>query len=109
MVFVITWVVLCMFLWFNTDAFQHYFKWVPFLKIKDYENYTKISSGRIKYPDFLFLQSDNFFTKLISCKPCLCFWLSAFFHFLFSIDLIEFPLVYLGSYIVYKLLDRYLF
>jgi len=109
MVFAILWVILFMFLWFNTDAFQHYFRWLPFLKIKEFENYSKISNGRIKYPDYLLLQKNNFFTKLISCKPCLCFWISAFFCFLFDIYFIEFPFVYLGSYIVYKLLDKYVF
>ncbi len=107
MIFMIFWVVMLMFLWFNTDAFQHYFKWVPFLKIKEYENYTKISNGRIKYPDFLFLQKNNFLTKLISCKPCFCFWISAFFCFLFSIEIIEFPFFYMSSYIIYKILDKY--
>lgn len=109
MILLIAWINLILFLWFDTEAFISYFKWVNIFKIKEYETYRNITNGRIKYFDFLLLQNNNFFTKLISCRPCLCFWISLFFTFISDYGFIEFPFIYLTSYVIYKILNRHVY
>jgi len=74
----IFWVVFLLFIWFNTDAFIQYSKIIGLsrlFKINDWEDY-RLESPRITYLEYLTLKNRGFFTKLISCKPCLTFWLS---------------------------------
>ena len=99
----IMWVNLFMFIWFHTDAFCDYFKSFDFLKIKDYKKYLDMNR-RITYPEYLFLQKQTFFTKLISCKPCSLFWFTIFTSFIFSFS--SFASVYVCSYVIYRLLEK---
>ena len=102
----VMWVNFIMFIWFNTDAFTDYFSWAKIFKVKDYKNYIQLNR-RMTYPDFIFLKNTNFFTKLISCRPCLQFWivLSTGFFFNFS----SIAGVYVISYIIYKILNKYVY
>jgi len=97
-----------LFIWFNTDAFTVYFKHLAFLKIKEYKDYIKINP-RINYPNWIFLQTPNFLTKLLSCKPCLCFFFCLFSHIYFNYDFFGFIQTYLISYISYRTLDKYVY
>lgn len=102
----VMWVNFIMFIWFNTDAFLDYFSWTKLFKLKDYKEYI-LKNRKIIYPDFLFIQSPNFFTKLLSCKPCLNFWivLSTGYFYNFS----SFAGVYIISYVIYKILSKYVY
>jgi hypothetical protein len=71
--------VFCLFIWFNTEAFIEYIKYIPFLnkllKVKQYIEYQK-SSNSLNYPLYLAVYYNNFFTKLVSCPYCLLFWVN---------------------------------
>lgn len=103
----IFWIVFVLFIWFNTDAFIQYSKLIKLdkkFKISDWESYRLLS--KISYQEYLALKHRNFFTKLVSCKPCLAFWISLIVLIIFS-SLYYFPLIYILSYILYKLIDKY--
>ena len=102
----VMWVNFIMFIWFNTDAVIDYLSWTKLFKMKDYKNYIQVNK-RIPYPDFIFLQSPNFFTKLLSCRPCLQFWLVLTTGFFFSFSSIAG--VYIISYAIYKILQKYVY
>lgn len=102
----VMWVNLLMFIWFNTDAFCDYFFWVEKFRITEYKNYLKLNS-RISYPEYLFVTNSGFFTKLISCKPCLLFWFTIVTSMVF--DFSYFSVVYIMSYVIYRLLSKYIY
>jgi len=105
----VSWIILSMFLWFNTDFFISYCQflrlgnrfWIP-----DWKEYRKINS-KIKYLEYIRIKHTNFFTKLISCKPCLNFWITIIFCIIFQ-TLFLFPFYYLLSYIAYNLINKYI-
>ncbi len=108
MIIEIFWVVFLLFIWFNTDAFIQYskfFKLDKLFKIKDWEDY-RLESPRITYLEYLTLKNRGFFTKLISCKPCLTFWITFIICIIFR-SLMLFPIIYMLSYIIYKIIDKY--
>jgi hypothetical protein len=105
----IFWVVFLLFIWFNTDAFIQYSKIMglsKIFKIIDWEDYRLENGPKITYLEFIFLKNKNFFTKLITCKPCLNFWLTLIICLIFN-SLELFPVIYMLSYIIYKIIDRY--
>lgn len=71
--------VFCLFIWFNTEAFIEYIRYIPyinnFLKVKQYIAYQK-NDDSLNYPLYLTVYYNNFFTKLISCPYCLLFWVN---------------------------------
>ena len=64
----ISWIILLMFLWFNTDfviSYSKVFRLQNKFKISDWEKYRQ-TNPRIKYLEYLRLKHTNFFTKFIS-------------------------------------------
>jgi hypothetical protein len=109
MILAIFWTIFILFIWFNTDAFIQYSKLFGLkkkFKISDWESYRLTSSSRVSYQEYLILKHRNFFTKLISCKPCLNFWITFIICLAFS-SLYWFPIIYMVSYITYKIIDKY--
>jgi hypothetical protein len=102
----IIWNNFIIFVWFNTDAFTDYFYWTKKFKLTEYREYVEMNK-RIAYPEFLFLKNPNFFTKLISCRPCFLFWTTIITSFYFGFS--SFVFVYLLSYIIYKILLKYVY
>lgn len=105
----IFWIVFILFLWFNTDAFIQYsklFRLNKRLKISDWEDYRLTVSNKVSYQEYLFLKNKSFFTKLISCRPCLAFWITICTSIIFS-SWYYFPLIYMLSYLIYKIIDKY--
>lgn len=105
----IFWIVFLLFIWFNTDAFIQYAKLLKLdkvFKISDWESYRINVSNKITYQEYLSLKHRSFFTKLISCRPCLAFWITVFISSLFS-SWYYFPLIYMVSYIIYKIINKY--
>ena len=102
----IMWVNFLMFIWFNTDAFVDYFSWTKIFFTTSYKDYSE-NFKKIPYPDFLFLKNPSFFTKLISCRPCLHFWMVLGTGFYFSFSSIAG--VYITSYAIYKVLQKYVY
>ena len=102
----VMWVNFLMFIWFNTDAFVDYLHWTKKFKLVEYKDYLSFNK-RIMYPDFLFLSNPNFLTKLLSCRPCLHFWLVLITAFYFNFS--SFAGVYITSYAIYKLFQKYVY
>ena len=104
----IFWVVFILFIWFNTDAFIQYAKLLKLDKIAKidlWESY-RLTNPKITYLEYLSIKHRGFFTKLITCKPCLNFWITLIICLLFD-SLIELPVIYMLSYITHKLIEKY--
>lgn len=84
----IFWIILFLYIYFETDALMSWSKLLrlKFLKYKEYEEKQKIFP-EIKYTDFLLMNSDGFFIKLITCPECLSVWINIILFMLFSQDL----------------------
>lgn len=95
------WCIFLMFIWFQTEAFPNYFKNKWYIH---YFEYKKINP-EISFPNFLLLKYPNFWTKLISCQPCLLVWI---LFFISSIsDFSNFPIIYVVSYLMFRLFVKY--
>ena len=73
---------LILVIWFNTNAFVEYCYILNIEKLTKAEEFTNFNIDNnisLHYTGFLQLNYDNFFTRLISCPICLCFWLNIFY------------------------------
>ena len=105
----IFWVVFLLFIWFNTDAFIYYselFRLNSLFKVDLWKKYRIESNPKITYLEFIHLRYKNFFSKLISCRPCLAFWFTLIITLIYS-SWGYFPMIYIISYIIYKLINKY--
>jgi len=96
-------------LWFNTDAFIVYtklFRIGKLFKIDKYELYKKEKNPRIEYHTYLRIKYNNFITKLITCVPCINFWICLIIVLLFS-NIVNFPFIYVVSLVIYTLITKY--
>jgi hypothetical protein len=103
----IFYVVFFLYMWFDTDAFVEYSKLLglgKLLKISNWEEYREINP-RLDYLEYLRLKHSSFFIRLVSCKQCLCFWISLS-SFLFFTCIFLFPVVYMLSYLIYSLICK---
>jgi hypothetical protein len=93
--------------WFNTDAFIEYLKYIPYfkkyLKIDEYFKFRLCQD--LSYPNFLVIKYNNFFTKLISCPKCLNFWFCLIFLCLYSMKVNLF-FVYFTSILLYNIYSK---
>ena len=100
----ILYVVFFMYVWFDTDAFVDYSRLLGMAKtflIKDWDEW-RLEKPRTRYLDFLVSRRPSFLVRLVCCRHCLCFWLSAVAcHF--GIGLLWTPAVYLASYAGYNI------
>lgn len=105
--------IFCLFIWFKTDAFIEYFKYIPYckyiFKIDNYNKYLK-DITYVSYPIYLQLNHNNFFTRLISCPYCMLFWINCFnlFFYKFSIYFfVNYILSLIGYCLVNLLVKKY--
>jgi len=104
----IFWVIFILFIWFKTDAFIQYVKLIKLSRITKvdlWESY-RLSNPKITYLEYISIKYRNFFTKLITCKPCLTFWIVLILVLIFN-SVYLFPIIYMLSYIIYKILEKY--
>lgn len=91
-------------IWFNTDAFVEYstlFR-LPFVKIKEYLK-AKDRDCTLTYHTFLLFNYNNFFSRLITCPICTCFWLSFIVNIVTDKKIIEYPIIFICSLYLYEL------
>lgn len=101
----IFWIVFILFIWMDTDFFTHWSKLLGLrkkLKIDKWESYKSIDP-KISYLDYLFMTHNGFFTKLISCRVCILFWIVLVFTYT---NLYLIPVYYFFSYIVYTMIKK---
>ena len=97
-------VVFFMYVWFETDALVDYGRALRLNKFLDLDGWEKWRDKypRVGYLEYLSSRHRGFFTKLVSCRSCLNFWLSAIVcHF--GIGILWTPAVYLASLFAYNL------
>ena len=93
--------------WFKTEALQEYstlFRVDNFFFVPLFEK-TKRKNPMLTYIDYINLNHDCFFVRLISCPFCLAFWLSCFAS-LFWFSFLELPIYYIGSLLIYGLVSK---
>lgn len=97
-------VVFFMYIWFETDFMVDYGRVLGLSKWMNISNWEEWREKRPKtgYLEYLSVRHRNFFTKLISCKSCLCFWLSLITSY-FGVGIIWTPVIYLSSLLVYNI------
>jgi len=98
-------VALILLIWFNSNAFVEYAKFVggaKFFEITEYEEKQK-EQASLDYHGYLLNYKSSFFIKLITCPLCLSVWLSIFVTFLATDTLLLFPICNVLALIVYKL------
>lgn len=93
----VSWSLLILFLWFETNVFYEYTK--PFIKYKTYEEKKSLYDNCI-LSEFLGIHYSNFWSKLMSCPYCLGFWTSLTTTTTFS-DWKCFPLTYFSTLSLY--------
>lgn len=67
-----------LFIWFESDILLTLIKVSKLDKkfhVTEYERQRLELCDQLSFIDFLSIKNPNFFTKLISCPICLCFWL----------------------------------
>jgi hypothetical protein len=107
----IFWINFILFLWFETDGFIEYlklFRLNKIFKIDDFLEYKEEKNPRINYHSYIRQKHNNFFTKLITCIPCFNFWIVLLITFIFN-SICFYPIVYVLSYSLYKLLKKYVY
>jgi hypothetical protein len=107
----IFWVNFILFLWFETDGFIEYaklFRLSKIFKIDKFEQYKKESNPSIKYLDYIRQKHNSFLSRLVSCTPCLNFWVVLIITFIFN-SLLIYPIVYVMSYSIYRLLKKLIY
>ena len=105
----IFWINLILFLWFNTDAFISYciILRIKLFKLKDFEQYKK-ENPIADYLNFLRIKHPGFIVNLVTCKPCFCFWI-VLIDIIFFGSLVNLATTFIISYIIYKILNKYVY
>lgn len=106
-------------IWFESDivyTIGRLFKTEKLLKIHEFVKYKLEVDALSNYPNFLYGKYPGYFTKLISCPLCLCFWLTLLttniLVFLYGMPQYYFilvaPINYIISLIIYLIIRKLL-
>lgn len=95
-------VAFILIIWFNTDAIVEYvtLSRLNLFKVNDYLIH-KANDCSITYHAFLLSRYNNFLIRLITCPICLSMWLSFFSTLICDISVINTPLIFIFSNILY--------
>ena len=96
--------VFALLIWFQSNAFAEYFKYFPIIRniISSYN--LSIKSGlNTTFVNFLALNYDCFFVRLVTCLFCVNFWASIVTSYFVGYRF--FALIYVSSVIYYKLIN----
>ena len=107
MIFQIFWINFLLFIWFDTDSFVEYFRLLKLnklFKIDKFDEY-KMQNPKISYLSFIRQKYSNFYTRLITCPPCINFWIVFVLCIIYN-NIIFFPIIYVISYVIYMLLKK---
>lgn len=107
MIIQIFYVVFLLYIWFDTDGFIEYsklFRLDKRFKIDLWIEYRELNP-KMNYLSYIRLKHSSFFTRLISCKPCFCFWLVLLVNLIFG-NFLLFPIIYMMSYLIYNLICK---
>jgi len=86
-------------IWFQTNAFAEYLFFLPV--VKKY-NLAKKLNVATTFLNFLSINYDSFFVRLISCPYCVNFWINLFLSYFIGWKF--FGLLYILSILQYKII-----
>lgn len=115
----IFYVVFILVIWFESDIVQTIAKLThskKLLKIHEFEKYKIEEDPLSNYANFLYSKYPGYFTKLISCPICLCFWSTLIscnilvfgFGYQQVFSLLIFPINYVCSLLLYLIIRKLL-
>lgn len=70
------WLFMVMMIWFRSEAFLEYLELLGLdmaFGVKDYRSQQK-DNPNLTYLDFLIINHNSFFVRLITCPLCFCIW-----------------------------------
>lgn len=115
----ICWISFMLVVWFESDivttvATLTNTKWL--FRLDEFTKYKSDVDAMSNYPNFLYSNYPSYFTKLISCPICLCFWSTLItvsllvygtgYHQIYT--LLLFPINYVSSLFVYLVIRKLL-
>lgn len=115
----ICWISFMLVVWFESDivttiATLTNTKWL--FRIDEFNKYKAEVDAMSNYPNFLYSNYPSYFTKLISCPICLCFWstlttvgllvFATGYHPIYT--LLLFPINYVCSLFIYLIIRKLL-
>lgn len=115
----ICWISFMLVVWFESDivttiATLTNTKWL--FRIDEFVKYKSEIDAMSNYPNFLYSNYPSYFTKLISCPICLCFWSTLLtvsllvfgsgYHQIYT--LLLFPINYVCSLFLYLIIRKLL-
>lgn len=115
----ICWISFMLVIWFESDivttiATLTNTKWL--FRIDEFNKYKAEVDAMSNYPNFLYSNYPSYFTKLISCPICLCFWstlvtvgllvFGSGYHQIYT--LLLFPINYICSLFIYLIIRKLL-
>lgn len=115
----ICWISFMLVVWFESDivttiATLTNTKWL--FRIDEFIKYKSEIDAMSNYPNFLYSNYPSYFTKLISCPICLCFWSTLLtvsllvfgtgYHQIYTFLL--FPINYVCSLFIYLIIRKLL-
>ena len=95
------WIVLIDLVWFDSTAFEEYaglFGVDVYLKVSSFKE-AQESDFSLTFHNYLLLNHDCFFVRLITCQLCTTVWLSIFACL--SLGFVYFPFLAILSYTIY--------
>lgn len=101
-------VAMVLILWFKTEVWYEYTKLFGLSRLSLEKEYEQEKQNDITIDYIKFLRKnwrDKFIIRLITCPICLSYWLS-FLVCLFSLNILVFPVIFIGSLILYGLVCR---
>lgn len=115
----IFWLSFILVIWLNSDIVHTIAKLTNtkrLLKIDEYQLYKSTVDPMSTYPNFLYAEYPGYFTKLISCVICLCFWSSLFsvgilllvLNYPLYYAIMLFPINYICSLFLYLIINKLL-
>lgn len=106
-------------IWFESDIVQTIGKLTKtrnLLKLPEFEKYKLEEDIMSNYANFLYIRYPGYFTKLLSCPICLCFWstlintlsLVTYLGYPVTYSIILFPINYIFSLLLYLIIRKLL-
>ena len=103
-IYLILFVTSFLILWFNTESFVEYFSLLRANLFKTNEYLAaKQSDCTLTYHTFLLKKYNCFFTRLITCPICVTAWWCILLFVVFNFYLIELPVIFIFSLVLYYL------
>ncbi len=99
----VVFVVFFMYVWFDTSALVDYVRFLGLSRwfgVREWEEYRE-KNPKMEYLSFV-ARKGGFYRKMVSCKQCLCMWISAL-TCLPGLSFAWMPAVYLGALLTYNI------